>query len=494
MPPALAGRSRRRYGSTLNMTTSPTLNASDSLAFVDRVWEAEILPALHDYIRIPNESQAFDARWRENGHMQRAVELVAAWCRAQPIPGLQVEVHELPGRSPVILMEIPAREGADTVLLYGHLDKQPAMTGWREGLSPWEPVREGDKLYGRGGADDGYSAFASLTAIRLLHEQKLGHARCVVLIEAGEESGSPDLPAYIESLAQRIGQPTLIVCLDSGCGNYEQLWSTTSLRGLVGGSLRVDVLTEGVHSGASGVVPSSFRVLRSLLSRIEDEQTGKVLVEALHVDVPPGRRAEAAASAEALRGEVVDKIPWAGATGPVSGDLVELLLNRTWRPALSVTGVAGMPALESAGNVLRPYPAVKLSMRIPPRVDPEVAARALEQAITRDPPYGARVSFSSEHASSGWDAAPLAPWLAAASDDASRAFFGKPAMSMGEGGTIPFMAMLGERFPDAQFLITGVLGPQSNAHGPNEFLHIPAAKRLTCCVASVLAAHLRRRA
>jgi acetylornithine deacetylase/succinyl-diaminopimelate desuccinylase-like protein len=477
------------------MSTPPTLNADLALAFAERVWEGEILPALARYIRIPNKSQAFDASWREHGHMERAVALVEAWCREQPVPGLTVEVHRLEGRAPVILLEIPGSEAgsADTVLLYGHLDKQPEMTGWREGLSPWEPVREGDKLYGRGGADDGYSAFASLAAIRVLHEQGVRHARCVVLIEAGEESGSPDLPAYIEALAARIGEPTLVVCLDSGCGNYEQMWSTTSLRGLVGGTLRVDVLTEGVHSGsASGIVPSSFRVLRQVLSRVEDEMTGKVLVDALHVEIPAQRRAQVEAAADALRSEVVETLPWSPGTHPVTTDIVELVLNRTWRPALAVTGVDGMPPLAIAGNVLRPHTAVKISMRIPPRVDPQVAERALKAALEQDPPYGARVVFTGGQAAAGWDAPPLAPWLEAASDAASRAFFGKPAMSMGEGGTIPFMAMLGEKFPAAQFLITGVLGPQSNAHGPNEFLHIPTGKKLTCCVAGVLAAHFTR--
>ncbi len=496
--------------------TTP-LNADQALAFAERVWEGEILPALNEYIRIPNKSQTFDAQWREHGHMERAVALVEAWCRRQPVPGLSVEVHRLDGRAPVILMEVAGHDGgdphtpgaaardggvaagrasADTVLLYGHLDKQPEMTGWREGLSPWEPVREGDRLYGRGGADDGYSAFASLAALRLLREQGLGHARCVVLIEAGEESGSPDLPAYMEALAARIGKPSLVVCLDSGCANYEQLWSTTSLRGVLTGVLRVDVLTEGVHSGAAGgVVPSSFRLLRQVLSRVEDEQTGRILVDALHVAIPPARRAEVVGSAEVLRDEVASVFPWLPGRAPAvehAEDVVELLLDRTWRPSLAVTGAEGLPEPAVAGNVLRPFTAVKLSVRIPPRVDPQVAGRAFKDALEKDPPPAARVSFSGGSGAAGWDAPPLAPWLEAASDAASRAFFGKPAMSMGEGGTIPFMAMLGERFPEAQFLITGVLGPQSNAHGPNEFLHIPAAKKLTCCVASVIAAHLGR--
>jgi acetylornithine deacetylase/succinyl-diaminopimelate desuccinylase-like protein len=470
---------------------SALLSSAQALATSERVWEEEILPVLHDYIRIPNKSAHFDAAWREHGHMDRAVALIEAWCKRQPIPGLTVEVVRLEGRSPVILMEVPGQTD-DTVLLYGHLDKQPEISGWREGLGPWQPVREGDRLYGRGGADDGYSSFASLLALRLLNEQKVRHARCVVLIEAGEESGSPDLPAYMKALAKRIGKPSLVVCLDSGSGDYDVMWSTTSLRGLAGGVLKVEVLREGVHSGsASGVVPSSFRIVRKLLSRIEDVDTGRILLPELHCEVPPARLAQIAAAAEALRGEVVDTLPWAGGTKPMSTDIQELILNRTWRPTLSVTGVDGMPPLENAGNVLRPYTAVKLSVRLPPRVDPDRAQAALKKALETDPPYGANVSFTGE-GSAGWDAPELAPWLGSAMDTACRAYFNRPAMSMGEGGTIPFMAMLGRHFPEAQFLITGVLGPESNAHGPNEFLHIPLAKRLTCCVAHVIAAHASR--
>jgi acetylornithine deacetylase/succinyl-diaminopimelate desuccinylase-like protein len=474
------------------MTDAQKLSVKDALAFSERVWENEIIPALFDYIRIPNKSPGFDPAWREHGHMDRAVTLIENFCKAQPIPGLKVEVVRLEGRTPVILMEVPGT-GSDTVLLYGHLDKQPEMTGWREGLSPWEPVREGDKLYGRGGADDGYSSFASLAALRLLHEQGIPHARCVVLIEAGEESGSPDLPAYIEALADRIGKPSLVVCLDSGCGNYDQMWSTTSLRGIVAGSLRVDILTEGVHSGdATGIVPSSFRILRQLLSRIEDEKTGRILIEELHTEVPKGRAAQADAAAKTLGNEIRDHFPWVPGAQPTTEDLTELVLRRTWQPALAVTGVDGIPPLGSAGNVLRPYTTLKLSMRIPPRVDPARAARALKDALERDPPYGAKVTFEGDKWSSGWDAPELAPWLEAAQNRASEAFFGKPAMALGEGGSIPFMAMLGERFPEAQFLITGVLGPQSNAHGPNEFLHLPTGKKLTCAVASVIADHFNR--
>jgi len=468
----------------------PTFDPQRALQSSQGIWDQEILPALEEYVSIPNKSPAYEPKWQKE--MDRAVGLIERWCRQQPVPGLALEVVRLPERTPVILMEIPG-EGSETVLLYGHLDKQPEMTGWRPGLSPWQPVREGDKLYGRGGADDGYSSFASLAAIRLVQEQKLSHARCVVLIEACEESGSTDLPAYIAHLAPRIGKPSLVVCLDSGCGNYEQLWMTTSLRGLVSGNLRVDILTEGVHSGdASGIVPESFRILRQLLDRIDDEQTGRMRIDALNVQIPPERLKQARLTAEVLGDEVWNKFPFVPGARPVVTDKIEMILNRSWRPALSITGIDGLPPLGSAGNVLRPYTACKISLRIPPRVDPVAATKVVKETLEKDPPYGAKVSFEGEKSSTGWDAPPLAQWLSSAVDRASRSFFGKPPMAFGEGGTIPFMGMLGEKFPDAQFLITGVLGPGSNAHGPNEFLHIPTGIRLTACVASVIADHFAR--
>ena len=465
--------------------------------FVAEKWDAEIVPQLIEYIRIPNKSPMFDADWVEHGYMDAAVELMEGWARAQPIPGMQVEVVRLEGRTPLIFIEIPAANGGsddDCVLLYGHLDKQPEMTGWDDDLGPWKPVIKGDRLYGRGGADDGYAIYGSLTAVLALHEQQVAHSRCVIVIEACEESGSYDLPAYVDHLAPRIGKPSLVVCLDSGCGNYEQLWCTTSLRGLAGGNFSVAVLEEGVHSGdASGVVPSSFRVLRQLLSRLEDEDTGRIRVEGLHTTIPAERLEQAREAAKVLGTAVYDKFPLLPGMVPMfppgSEDLSELVLNRTWRPALSVTGADGLPPLSSAGNVLRPQTAVKLSLRLPPTLDGKRAGELLKETLLSDPPHGARVELELEKASAGWNAPALSPWLSEAIDGASREFFGEPAMYMGEGGSIPFMGMLGEKFPGAQFMITGVLGPHSNAHGPNEFLHIPMGKRVTACVASVIAAH-----
>ncbi len=463
-------------------------------AFLENLWEDDILPTLTEYIRIPNKSPHFDPEWEAHGHMERAVALFEAWARKKiaGIPGAVLDVVRLPKRTPLIFMEIPG-EAAGTVLLYGHLDKQPEMVGWTEGTGPWVPVMKDDKLYGRGGADDGYAMFASLAAILKLREEKKAHARCVICIEACEESGSYDLPHYIDHLSARIGTPDLVVCLDSGCGNYEQLWLTTSLRGIAMGNLTVRVLTEGVHSGdASGIVPSSFRITRTLLSRIEDEATGTIKLDELFVQVPPDRLEQARASAKILGDEVYTKMPLAGGTKPMATDLTELILNRTWRPQLAVTAMDGYPLPANGGNVLLPYSIAKLSMRLPPTCDAVKATLALKAKLEEAAPYGAEVEFDAEDGQTGWNAPKLAPWLEASLKTASEAYFGKPVAFMGEGGSIPFMAMLGEKYPGTQFVVTGVLGPHSNAHGPNEFLHVPTAKKVSACIAQVLADHAGR--
>jgi acetylornithine deacetylase/succinyl-diaminopimelate desuccinylase-like protein len=458
---------------------------------IDPLWMDSILPALVEYIRIPNKSPDFDPEWQSHGYMEDAVKLVEGWCLRHAPRDMTLEVVRLPGRTPLIFMEIPGSID-DTVLLYGHLDKQPEMSGWEDGLGPWTPVIRGDKLYGRGGADDGYSAFASLAAILALQEQGLPHARCVVIIEACEESGSYDLPFYIAHLQQRIGTPSLVVCLDSGAANYEQLWLTVSLRGMINAKLSATVLREGVHSGfSSGVVPSSFRVLRQLLTRLEDENTGAMRLPELQAEVPPDRLAEVRQVAEALGDEVWTQFPFAPGVQPMGQDNVERILGRTWRSTLSVTGAAGLPPLGSAGNVLRPETALALSIRLPPTADADRALAAVTRELSRDPPSGARITLDA-NAQGGWNAPSVAPWLGTALEQASQQSFGRSFMCMGEGGSIPFMGMLGAAFPDAQFMITGVLGPASNAHGPNEFLHVAFARKLTVCVAQVLAAHAQR--
>jgi acetylornithine deacetylase/succinyl-diaminopimelate desuccinylase-like protein len=460
-------------------------------AFMERIWDDEIIPALTDYIRIPNKSPAFDADWEKHGYMEKAVEMFSAWAKAKlaAFRGATLEVVRLPGRTPLIFIEVPGTADG-TVLMYGHLDKQPEMVGWDEGYGPWEPKLKDGKLYGRGGADDGYSMFASIAALLALKEQGVAHARCVILIEASEESGSPDLPFYIDHLAQRIGEPDLVVCLDSGCGNYDQLWLTTSLRGNLIGNLTIKVLTEGVHSGAaSGVVPSSFRILRQLLSRIEDEATGRMKLPELFVEIPAERVKQAEATAAILGDEVWSGLPFAAQTKPMTKGNAQIILAKTWEPQLAVTGMAGYPVPKDGGNVLLPYSTAKISLRLPPTADAEKARAAMKTALEKNPPCDADVVFDMPRGDNGWNAPPLAPWLDASLNKASRCAFGKPVAYQGEGGSIPFMAMLGEKFPKTQFVVTGVLGPHSNAHGPNEFLHIAFAKKLSAAIAQVIADH-----
>ncbi len=465
------------------------LDSQALYAFVESQWQDEILPSLSDYIKIPNKSPQFDSQWEEHGYMEEAVSHVVNWCQAHAAKKMKLEVLRLPGRTPLILIDIPGQID-ETVLLYGHLDKQPEMTGWHEGFGPWQPVLKNGRLYGRGGADDGYAVYAILTAIRALQVQGLAHARCVLVIEACEESGSYDLPYYLELFKDRIGKPTLVVCLDSGAGNYQQLWMTTSLRGLVGGELSVELITEGVHSGhASGIVADSFRVARDLIGRIEDSASGEIKLTELHCEIPPLRVNEAADCAEILGDEIYTALPFCPGVQPIEPYSQYLLLNSTWRPALTVTAADGLPAIADAGNVLRPKTVLKLSMRLPPLVNAQQAAVTMQKILTENPPYKAKVSFRLVESADGWDAPVLADWLATAVHDASMEYYKKPEIYMGEGGTIPFMAVLGETFPEAQFMITGVLGPNSNAHGPNEFLHIDMVKKLTACVAYVLCQH-----
>jgi acetylornithine deacetylase/succinyl-diaminopimelate desuccinylase-like protein len=455
--------------------------------FIEQVWQKSIVERLQAYVRIPNKSPAFDPDWERHGYMDQAIELMADWCRAQPVPRMAVEVRRLKGLTPLLLVDVPG-ELPECVLLYGHLDKQPEFTGWLPGLGPWEPVIRDGRLYGRGGADDGYAVFSSLTAIAALKAQGVALPRCVLMIEATEESGSFHLPAHLDALGAKIGEPSLVVCLDAECGNYEQLWTTTSLRGNLVGELKVRVLTEGAHSGlASGIAPTPFRILEQLLARIENPISGELTLDELHAEIPKDRRAQIGAAAAVLGAQILDKIPFAPGVKPVSADSVELLINNTWRPSLAVTGADGLPPLSAAGNVLLPEISLKISLRLPPSVDPARASSAVQDALQKNPPYGAQVSFNPESSSGGWNAPEFAPWFDESMQRASRHVFGRDAVSLGGGGTIPFLRMLGERFPQTQFFVTGVLGPHSNAHGPNEFLHIHYATRLTECVSMVLA-------
>jgi acetylornithine deacetylase/succinyl-diaminopimelate desuccinylase-like protein len=477
------------------------LNTTQALEHVSHLWDTDIVARLTDYVAIPAKSPMFDSAWDANGLLETVVRNTAQWIESQKVAGLSVEIIRLPGRTPVLFFEVASTRSAalattQTVLMYGHLDKQPEFSGWRKDLGPWTPKYEDGKLYGRGSADDGYAAYAAIAAIQALKSQGVGHPRIVGLIETCEESGSYDLMPYIDALRPRLGEVGLVVCLDSGAGNYDQLWLTNSLRGMVSGVLKVEILTEGVHSGdASGLVPSSFRIMRQVLDRLEDSATGRLLPASFHCEVPAERLTQAQATADILGDEIYKRFPWAhydcgGSTQfalPTTTDPLQALLNRTWNPTLSVTGVEGMPELSNAGNVLRPYTAFKLSLRLPPLVEAAPAVAKLKALLEDNAPYQARVTFEKAAGATGWNAPTTAPWLESALDSASNAYFGASCGYIGQGGTIPLMNMLSLGFPKAQMMVCGVLGPKSNAHGPNEFLHVPYAKKLTAAVAQVIA-------
>ena len=462
------------------------MNSDSTRLFIDQFWNKSVLPSLEEYVSIPCKSPAFENQWKEKGKLYQAVRHCKAWCESLGITGLKADVYEIEDRTPLLFIEIPGVDDDHNVLVYGHLDKQPEAEGWDSNKGPWQPVIENSKLYGRGAADDGYALYSAISSIAAIKDQGLSHPTIKLFIECSEESGSPDISAYLKHLERRVGTPDLVVVLDSGCGNYEQLWVTTSLRGMIGGNLKVQILTESVHSGdATGIVPSSFRIIRKILSRLEDPENGEIKPEFLHAKIPSERMQEAKYVAEVLGNNIFEKFPFVKGALPLSKNLTSLVLNRTWRPTLGITGADGIPSTQNAGNALRSYTTLKLSIRIPPTLAAKTANKALKELLERDPPYGAKISYEGAEGGRGWNAPQFRNWLKESIQQSSETFFGKSPVYMGEGGSIPLIAMLGKRFPDAQFVITGVLGPHSNAHGPNEFLHLPMVKNLSSCMAKI---------
>jgi acetylornithine deacetylase/succinyl-diaminopimelate desuccinylase-like protein len=461
----------------------PLLSLSD--------FERSALDALTAFGAIPSLSPMFDAEWAKNGYLEEAAQLLASWARARQLASVDVEIHRLVGRTPTLVVTVDSTAGdGDTVVLYGHLDKQPPLGDWSEGLAPFVPVRRGDRLYARGVSDDGYALFSALSAIEAMEANGIAHGRCVVLIEASEESGSSDLEAYLDALADHLGDVELLICLDSGALTYDRLWVTTSLRGVVNVQVTVEVLEQGQHSGSvSGIVPSSFRLLRQLLDRVEDATTGDVLVEEMWASIPAADSKSAHDIAEEFGDVVARELPTIKGLALMGANAQERLLRRTWYPTLSVIGMGGIPSPDIAGNVLRPFTTAVLSFRLPPSVDVHVAGAAVVQLLTSDAPSNAKVSVHIDSSGNGWVAPELAPWLEPALEQASLDAFGRSVGYTGEGGSIPFLNSLAKRYPGVQFVATGVGGPQSNAHAIDEMLDLPTAVGVTNAVITVLQAH-----
>jgi len=455
----------------------------------DELWETSILPSLSDFIEIHALSPLFEPNWAELGELDATIDLFCAWLDEQEIAGLSHEVHRIEDKSPVLLVTIEGT-GPGEVIFYSHLDKQPSKPElWSEGLHPLKAVRRDPWLYGRGSVDDGYGGYLCVTSIRLLQEAGIPHPRCSFLIETCEESGSFDLPPYLDALSEELGDPDMIVVLDSGGPDYDHVWMTEALRGLVSGTLSVRVSHEGIHSGTSGgSIPSSFRIQRMLLDRVEDSSTGEVLIPEMHVEIDADIRDKAAALAEVVGDSVWEQLPTVDTLVRVAGSTEDMILAMNWQPTLSIIGADGMPPVQVAGNVLRTNTDLKLSFRIPPGVDSESVLERARQILEADPPYGAEVTFSPDSCADGFHAPPLEGGVSKAINEASMTLTGLPPLASWTGGTIPFMAMMQGKYPEATFLCTGSSGPGNNAHGPDEKLHIPSSKRLTAVLSATVAA------
>ncbi len=455
----------------------------------DELWEESIIPSLSELIKIEALSPSFEPEWKAKGELEEAIELFTKWVIDQQLEGMKYKIHRIGDRTPVLLVTVEGT-GPGEVIFYSHLDKQPSRPDlWSDELHPLKAVRREPWLYGRGALDDGYGGYVCVTALKMLQEQGVPYPRSHFLIETCEESGSYDLLPYLDSLTEELGKPDLIVVLDSGGPDYEHIWVTEALRGLVAGNLSVKVSNEGVHSGMSGgVIPSSFRIQRMLLDRVEDSRTGKILVPEMHVNITDKVRKEAEKLGVLLGDEIWSQLPVVDSLRPQNEGVAEILLDMNWRPAMSVIGADGIPPTQTAGNVLRTHTDLKLSFRIPPGVPSEKIDFILKKTLESDPPYGSEVEYIPDAAADGFHAPAMDGKIADALSSASKHISGYPPMTTWVGGTIPFMAMMQKKYPTAQFFCTGTGGPGNNAHGPDEKLHIPSSKRLTAVLSATIAA------
>ena len=454
---------------------------------ISNEFDTNIIPSLSDYIRIDNLSPNYDPEWETNFKLEKAGYHLLVWSLNQGVKGMKGELIKEPGRTPMVYLEIPPQGSDKTILLYGHFDKQPHLGEWAEGLGPTKPVIKDGNLYGRGASDDGYSTYTCVSAIKAIQSQKGKHGKIIITIEGGEESGSPDLVYYLKKLSDRIGTPDLMVCMDSGCKDYNTFWITTSLRGVCVLDLTVECLEESVHSGSgSGIAPDSFTIMRILLDRLQDSKTGKSLVP-IDVEIPSYRIEDAKKLGEYMKEKCVnDIVKLSPGVKPLSDDYSEIILNNTWRSTVVVTGMSYFPPAETAGNVLRAKTQCRISVRLPPIFNCKQSEVVLKEILEKDPPFNSKVTCKIMVSGNGWAAKDLCEPLKKSFNESSKKIFGKEFYNSGEGGSIPFIAELGELFPKCEMLVTGVLGPGSNAHCLNECLNIQFTKNITVALAHAI--------
>ncbi len=445
------------------------------------------LDALCEFVKLPSKSSDFDPDWQAHGYLQEACEKAAQWGQSL-FADATFEVMTAPGHTPALFFDIPATdERLGTALFYGHFDKQPEAHGWSNNRQPFVPSIEGNCLYGRGAADDGYSFYCALTAIYALKNAGIKHGRITGLIETDEESGSADMAHWLNVIDKRCGHVCLIVVLDSTSADYDRFWVTTSFRGCVNFTLNVQVLNQGVHSGsASGIVPDSFRIARSLLERLEDAQTGVVADSRLNCPIARERLEQIKATAQILGTSVTSEFPWHNATRACHEDIFESLIERGFQPKLCVVGADGLPPCNQAGRVMRDKTSLALSLRTPPELDTQAALEVVTEILTQNPPYCADVTITDGSTGNGWSAKLGCRWFDRALQDACQDVFGLAPAYNCDGASIPILNLMQSHFPDAQMLVTGVLGPGSNAHGPDEMLKLDYLEKLTGVIARLL--------
>ena len=465
------------------------MNYDKTIEIVHKDFESSIIPALSDYIKIDNLSPEYDPEWKTNGKLEKAAQHIIDWASKQNIKGLKAQILKEENRSPMVYIQIPATSDdiKKTILLYAHFDKQPHMTGWREGLGPLKPVIQDGYLYGRGASDDGYASFTIVESIKAIQEQGGKHGKIFITIEGGEESGSPDLMYYLNKIAEDMGKPDFMICMDSGCIDYNTLWITTSLRGIAKVELTVEVLKESVHSGTgSGIAPDSFTIMRQLLDRLEDSKTSKV-VDDLQVQIPDYRIEDAKKLAEYQKEKIVEEhVKLLDGVKPLNDDYTEVILNNTWRAMLTVVGMTGFPPAEGAGNVLRAKTKCNISMRLPPTYDAKKAIEVLGDIHTKDKLLDAKITAHSSHFGNGFASKNFSEKVKNSFSASSKRLFGKDFYCFGEGGSIPFISELGKQYPECEILVTGVLGPNTNAHCPNEALNLKYTESMIVALAHLI--------